>query len=92
MIVTAACRYGSVQSPIEPLPALGILRLSNKHGKERLERACEKAFRINSPSYKTVKTMLRQRMESAPLRGEPEASGSSEHLGAANVRGRGYYH
>jgi len=72
--------------------ALGILRLANKHGNERLELACEKAFQIHSPSYKTVKTMLKQRMESAPLRGEPEAVDGSEHLGARNVRGRGYYH
>jgi transposase len=73
--------------------ALGLLRLADKHGKERLERACDKAFRIGSPSYITVKTMLKQRMESAPLRGEPGAGvDHSEHLGAANVRGRGYYH
>lgn len=72
--------------------ALGILRLANKHGNERLERAAEKAFQINSPSYKTVKTMLQQRMESTPLRGEPQAAADSDHLGVANVRGRGYYH
>ena len=73
--------------------ALGILRLADKHGKDRLERASDKAFQINSPSYRTVKTMLAQRMESTPLRGEPSAAAeSSEHLGAANVRGRGYYH
>jgi transposase len=73
--------------------ALGLLRLADKHGKERLERACDKAFRIGSPSYITVKTMLKRRMESAPLRGEPGAGvDHSEHLGAANVRGRGYYH
>ena len=50
--------------------ALGVLRLADKHGKERLERACDKAFRIGSPSYRTVKTMLQQRMESVPVRGE----------------------
>lgn len=73
--------------------ALGILRLADKHGKDRLERASDKAFQIGSPSYRTVKTMLAQRMESVPLRGEPSAAAeSSEHLGAANVRGRGYYH
>jgi transposase len=72
--------------------ALGILRLADKHGKERLERACDKAFRIGSPSYRTVKTMLAQRMESVPLRGEHSVTAeSSERLGAANVRGRGYY-
>lgn len=73
--------------------ALGILRLANKHGEARLEQACDKALQINSASYKTVKTMLKQRMEGAPLRGaDAEASADSEHLGAGNVRGRGYYH
>src|SRR5690606_4253034 len=73
--------------------ALGVLRLADKHGQERLERACDKAFQISSPSYKTLKTMLAQRMESVPLRGEPDrAADTSEQLGAANVRGRGYYH
>jgi len=73
--------------------ALGILRLANKHGNDRLERACDKAFQIHSASYKTVKTMLAQRMESAPLRGEHDAAaGECDRLGAANVRGRSYYH
>jgi len=73
--------------------ALGILRLSKKHGEDRLERACDKAFRIHSPNYRTVKTMLAQRMESVPLRGEADVtSDDSERLGADNVRGSGYYH
>lgn len=73
--------------------ALGILRLADKHGKDRLERASDKAFQISSPSYKTVKTMLKQRMEAVPLRGEQSTDiDNSEHLGAANVRGRDYYH
>jgi transposase len=76
--------------------ALGILRLSNKHGKQRLELACAKAFAIGSPSYKTVKTMLDQRMEAAPLRGDAKhtdhADDMAASLGAINVRGSGYYH
>lgn len=72
--------------------ALGILRLSRKHGEDRLERACDKAVRIKSPSYRTVKTMLAQRMESVALSGEQAPATDSEHLGAENVRGRGYYH
>lgn len=76
--------------------ALGILRLSNKHGAQRLELACAKAFAIRSPSYKTVKTMLDQRMEAAPLRGEAKHAEHADDplasLGAANVRGSGYYH
>ena len=73
--------------------ALGILRLSNKHGKQRLELASAKAIAIRSPSYKTVKTMLDQRMEAAPLRGEAKrADDPATSLGSANVRGSGYYH
>jgi transposase len=76
--------------------ALGILRLAKKFGAPRLERACEKAFTIRSPSYKTVKTMLEQRMEAAPLRGEANGANRADEtadlLGAINVRGRDYYH
>lgn len=72
--------------------ALGILRLANKHGEQRLERACEKAFQINAASYKTVKTLLKQHMEDAPLRAAESAPADSSHLGGKNVRGRGYYH
>ena len=76
--------------------ALGILRLANKHSEQRLEQACAKAFAIRSPGYKTVKTMLDQRMEAAPLRAQTpspqELPESTDALGTANVRGRGYYH
>jgi transposase len=73
--------------------ALGILRLADKHGEARLERACDKAIQINSPCYKTVKTMLAQRMEAVPLRdGAAAAATDSGHLGGGNVRGSGYYH
>lgn len=71
--------------------ALGILRLSKQHGEDRLERACDKAFRIHAVSYKTVKTLLAQRMEATPLRGDNAAAADTGHLGTANVRGPGYY-
>jgi transposase len=76
--------------------ALGILRLAKKHSEQRLELACAKAFKIRSPAYRTVKTMLDQRMEGAPLRAETQAPHdvheSTDRLGATNLRGRGYYH
>lgn len=76
--------------------ALGILRLSKRHGAARLELASAKAFAIRSPSYKTIKTMLEQRMEAAPLRGEAKRSDRADDpatsIGATNVRGSGYYH
>lgn len=74
--------------------ALGILRLSKKFGNARLERAADKALAIQSPSYKTVKTMLARRMEEAPVT-ETRASATTREakaLGRTNVRGRDYYH
>lgn len=73
---------------------LGILRLADKFGADRLERACEKALAIRSPHYKTIKTMLSRRMEDAPLRDASitPTSTTTNDLGAANVRGRDYYH
>jgi transposase len=70
--------------------ALGILRLSRAAGAGRLELACARALDIRSPHYRTIKTMLKQRMESVTA-GESAAE-SSATLGAANVRGPRYYH
>jgi len=71
--------------------ALGILRLGEKFTTTRLELACEKALSIHAPGYRSVKTLLEQRMEAAPLRDDEVITGDAEQLGAANVRGRKYY-
>lgn len=47
--------------------ALGVIRLAKEYTQERLEKACKKALELQSPSYKTIKTMLANRMESVPL-------------------------
>jgi transposase len=54
-------------------PALGVIRLEKKYGRDRLNRACARALEIGSPSYRTVSTMLKNRMEEAamPSRGRP---------------------
>lgn len=70
--------------------SLGLLRLSERFGAARLERACERSIAMRSASYRTVKTMLKKRMEEAPLL-EPVQSDSTADLGAAYVRGRRYY-
>jgi transposase len=71
--------------------ALGILRLSNRFGNERLELACARALDIRSPHYRTIKTMLKQRMEGTVA---IDAAGPdpAATLGTANVRGPRYYH
>jgi hypothetical protein len=37
---------------------LGIFRLANKYGKDRLENACKRALTGNSINYKTIETIL----------------------------------
>jgi transposase len=71
--------------------ALGILRLSRKFGPARLELACARSLDIRSPHYRTIKTMLKQRMEGAESI-EQNAADAGAALGAANVRGPRYYH
>jgi transposase len=71
--------------------ALGILRLSQRFGTDRLELACARALDIRSPHYRTIKTMLKQRMECAEPT-ESSAADTAAALGTANVRGPRYYH
>lgn len=79
--------------------AMGMISLAKQHGEDRLEKACAMALLLDSPSYTTIKTMLKNRMESVEL---PQAQGraqSPEEAGGQlalnlgqNVRGKGYYH
>lgn len=76
--------------------ALGIIRLEKKHTRERLEKASEKALKLGSPSYRTVETMLKNKMESVPLGTQlnrPVERGEQlELLAAPNLREKNYYH
>jgi transposase len=71
--------------------ALGLLRLSDRFGAARLERACERAIVMRSASYRTVKTMLKMGMEAAPVFDQVQTQDPADNLGATNVRGRRYY-
>jgi hypothetical protein len=37
---------------------MGVLQMTKKHGKDQLERACEQARKLDSPTYTTVKHLL----------------------------------
>ena len=85
-------------------PALGVIRLEKQFGRDRLNRACARALEIGSPSYKTVSTMLKNKMEdtSAPGRSKTQTQTPTdeerqtefnwEKRSQENVRGSGYYH
>lgn len=80
--------------------ALGVIRLADRFTSVRLENACARAIEINSVSYRTIKTMLENRMESAEhpnaaASARPASAPLSEQLAldlGQNVRGKGYYH
>jgi len=46
---------------------LGILRLGNRYGPERLEAACARALRIGGATYRSVKSILDHGLDRAPL-------------------------
>lgn len=74
--------------------AVGIIRLSDTCGKERVEKAAMKSLSIGSPGYKTIATMLKNRMEEvdSPKPRETEPEKQLLLLAEENVRGGSYYH
>lgn len=68
---------------------LGVLSLSRRFGKERVEAACRRARAIGAPSYTSVKSILASGLDSRPL---PEPEQTSLDLDHENVRGPDYYH
>ena len=66
---------------------LGILRLADKYGSERLEAACARALACGARSYKSVKSMLDAGLDREPLADRP-CPPARRH---ENVRGAGYY-
>jgi len=68
---------------------LGLLHLSRRYSKPRLEQACARALAIHSASYQSIASILKQGLDRQPLDGDGELSDLPRH---ANVRGAGYYH
>ena len=68
---------------------LGIIRLGQRHGGERLEAACLRALTIGSPSYRSVRSILERKLEN---QGDLALEAPSQHPGAhENLRGASYY-
>ena len=67
---------------------LGIMTLSKKFGPERLEAACARALSIGIPTYKSIASILRNKLDTVPL---PERQPAPQKLDHANIRGAGYY-
>ena len=67
---------------------MGIKRLGETYGTERLEAACRRALAIQSPSYRSVKSILENGLDQKPLATPSSAPPPIEH---ENVRGADYY-
>jgi len=68
---------------------MGIKRLGEVYGADRLEAACKHALAIQSPSYKSVKSILGNELDKKPL---PDTSAKTPPIEHDNVRGANYYH
>lgn len=66
---------------------LGLLTLERGYGKERLEAACHRALNINSPTRRSVASILEQGLDRLPLMEET----SEVELWHENLRGSSYY-
>jgi transposase len=70
-------------------PCLGLIRLAERFGQQRLDDACKRALEIQSPSYKTVKGILSHGLEKiGPQLREQQSDSPIEH---SNLRGPEYY-
>ena len=69
---------------------LGLLNLSRRYDRQRLEKACERALAIHSASYQSITSILKQGLDQQPLEAVDD---SQQDLPLhTNVRGAGYYH
>jgi transposase len=67
---------------------LGIVRLGERYGKERLEAACERALVAKAHSYRSIESILKNGLDRQPL--APEVP-QRTHPSHDNVRGPDYY-
>jgi transposase len=67
---------------------LGLMRLGDRYGGERLEAACQRALAIQGHSYKSVKSILDHGLDRQPVAEQPEGTPPIQH---GNLRGAAYY-
>lgn len=69
--------------------SLGLLRLAKSFGNDRLEKACDKALKLNAIGYRSVKNILDKGLEKADVSVETEEQNLP--LFHDNLRGSDYY-
>jgi len=64
------------------------MRLRRSYGQERVERACQRALKLEACSYRSIKSMLETGLDRQPL---PTPQAPPVVILHPNVRGAAYY-
>ena len=72
-------------------PCLGIMRLGEQYGYDRLDFACKRALYLGSTNYKSLESILKNNLDKQPLPGETNES-DFQIPNHENLRGSDYYH
>ncbi len=67
---------------------LGLMNLARRYGNERVGAACTRALACGAISYSSVKSILAEGLDQAPLRQPEQLPAPPEH---ENLRGPGYF-
>ena len=70
---------------------LGVMRLGQRFGAERLEAACRRALHFGTPRYKSLESILKNGLDRQPLP-SPDRTPTPPLLEHPNLRGADYYH
>jgi len=73
---------------------LGLLNLSRNYDAQRLDRACHRALCINSPTVRSVKSILQQGIDQLelPIEDQQSETDQTSHDEHDNIRGSQYFH
>jgi transposase len=89
---TAAAVEGILTSKSHPLQGfhscLGLRRLAQRYGVDRLEAACGRAVRIHGLSYRSIRSILERGLDRQEPAGPRSAPLPLDH---ENIRGATYY-
>jgi len=67
---------------------LGVIRLGDKFGRDRLDAACSRALEINARSYSSLQSILKNGLENRPRTRATEEPAITH----PNIRGADYFH
>ena len=72
-------------------PALGVIRLGDKYGHDKLNKACKRALEIGSVKYQTVKNILDKNLQDLNTNTKKKEEELDSFRKDSNVRGKDYY-